>query len=108
MFEQEIEKAIDYSVEALNKVKPNWLDRMPLDVSCIDVMDPNACPLHYAFGDFWTGYWELDRCGFYREDTAFTALWSWDELSDEQRAPRIDRLTSMWRERIAELRGDQS
>lgn len=106
--ESAIRAAIDYSIDALNNVKPNWLDRMPLSVSCIDVMEPNSCPLHYAFGDFWEGYWLLTHEGYEREQMAFTALWHWDELSDDQRAPRIARLTTMWREVIAELRSDRN
>jgi len=106
--ETEIRGAINYSVNALNNVKPDWLDHMPLNVSCINVMDPNACPLHYAFGDFWDGYWMLSDRGYERELSAFTALWSWEELSDDDRTPRIGRLISMWREVISELRDDQS
>lgn len=100
----DINDAIDTSVEALNAIVPDWLERMPANLRQLDVLNAEACPLFYVFGDFWTGMLALDNAGFESSRLAFTSLWEWDDLSWHDRDDARDQLRVAWRTRIAELR----
>lgn len=100
----DINDAIDTSVEVLNALVPGWLDLMPTNLRRLDVMNAEACPLFYAFGDFQTGYCAVEAAGFGSMRLAFTSFWEWDDLSWQDRDVARDQLRVAWRTRIAELR----
>ena len=69
---------IDYNVIARNVVSlgaavldrllPDWVEKMPEDETMIDFLEPDACPLHWAYGDFLEGDRVLWRNGPRRLD----------------------------------------
>ena len=108
MFETLASEVVTNGIEALNTLKPRWLDEMPLDVRCIDFMSPNSCPLHYVYGDFADGAFYVKRAGFDIQSCGFAEPHGTDRLGRAERPWLYAAVNAEWHARIKALRGDQS
>lgn len=108
MFAALAQEVVSNGVEALNKIEPGWLDRMPLDVRCIDFMSPRSCPLRYVYGDFGDGAFYICRAGFDIQSCGFAEPHGTDRYNHAERSMIYRAVNQEWRKRVAALRGDQS
>lgn len=67
------EEKVERTAVVLDHMVPDWVDRIPDDVSRIELYNTRSCVLGYVFGDFWRGrrlmlasvkrrHWDLVHC----------------------------------------------
>lgn len=100
---------VESGADVLTVVKPDWLDRMPLNLDQLNFIDPEACPLYYTFGDFLTGDRVLVQHGYYRLGAyGFAHPEELNNVGTINVLAGYDTINRAWRKLIAERRGDQS
>jgi hypothetical protein len=104
MFELLAEKVVTNGIDALDVLKPEWLNNMPLDLSKLDFMHVDSCPLYYAYGDFLRGYNAVRDAGYYLNECGFAEPHVQVEYLRGERTMMFDVINAEWRKRIAERR----
>lgn len=95
-----LEDSVDQTMEVLDEMVPDWVDRMPTNLHTLDVSREDRCVLLHAFGNYWRGRRLLSaQVG----DTA------WRRVHYEVLAPYArdrDRVNEVWRDKINYRRVD--
>lgn len=81
------DKQISEGIALLDTDRPGWADL--IDVTVLNVADPDACVLHQVYGDYDTASRDLDldesevvACGFALPDDAWSSR-EYDQLTRE-------------------------
>ncbi len=100
---------VEHGADVLTVVKPDWLERMPLDLNQLHFMDSERCPLYYAFGDFLTGDRVLREHNYYRLGAyGFAHPEELNNVGPVIMLAGYNAINQAWRKLIEARRGEQS